>query len=155
MFVFFHIKNLQFLIFVFFFKQKSKIRLRHAHRNGLGSLHPKFQPIWFTQSWDIVGPVFSNYQLQNGRVDTSTMRHFLSALFSMIFVFFLNKNRKSGFVMHTGYILRVFTQNFSQFGSPSVEISRDPQINSVFWEKRFACFGVALCASQFFNLKCS
>ena len=45
----------------------------------------------------------------------------------LIFVFFLNKNQKSiGFIMHTGYILQVFTQNFSQFGSPSLEISWGP-----------------------------
>ena len=67
------IKNWRFFIwkntkiFLSFFKINfSKIRLRHAHRNGLGSLHSKFELIWSSQSWDIVGPVFSNYQLQNG-----------------------------------------------------------------------------------------
>ena len=52
--------------YLFFYINFSKIRLRHAHRNSLGSLHSKFELIWSSQSWDIVGPVFLNYQLQNG-----------------------------------------------------------------------------------------
>ena len=57
-------------IFLSFLKINfSKIRHRHAHTNGCTqkwSLHSKFELNWSSQSWDIVGPVFSNYQLQNG-----------------------------------------------------------------------------------------